>query len=140
VQNRRGQSSLSFQAYVDPAAPTQTVTLQAAAGEASVEERLSVQASGKPVLSVPGKQYVAVGKTLAFQVEAASGAGAVTVSAHALPPGARFDSSTGLFERGTIPRGNVSGVRNRHHLTRLSKWKWIRQAKAVESLVFHTRI
>jgi uncharacterized protein (TIGR03437 family) len=98
VQSRPRQSTVSFQAYVDPAAPTQTVTLQATAGEVSVEERLSVQASGKPVLSVPGKQYVAVGKTLAFQVEAASGAGAVTVLAHALPSGARFDSSTGLFE------------------------------------------
>jgi uncharacterized protein (TIGR03437 family) len=98
VQSRRSQSSLSFQAYVDPAAPTQTVTLQAAAGEASVEERLSVQASGKPVLSVPGKQYVTVGSRLTFQIAAASGAGAVTVSAHALPSGARFDPSTGLFE------------------------------------------
>jgi hypothetical protein len=45
-----------------------------------------------------------------------------------------------LSERGTVPGGNVSGVRNRRHLTRLSELKWIRQAKAVESLAFHTRI
>ena len=42
-------------------------------------------------------------------------------------------------ERGTVPGGNVSGVRNRRHLTRLSEWKWIRQAKAVCTLVFPTR-
>jgi hypothetical protein len=47
---------------------------------------------------------------------------------------------TFLSERGTVPGGNVSGVRNRRHLTRLSELKWIRQAKAVESLAFHTRI
>jgi hypothetical protein len=34
-----------------------------------------------------------------------------------------------------VPGGNVSGVRNRRHLTRWSELKWIRQAKAVESLV-----
>src|ERR1700686_2025987 len=45
-----------------------------------------------------------------------------------------------LSERRTVPDGNVSGVRNRWHLTRLSELKWIRQAKAVESLAFHTRI
>jgi hypothetical protein len=45
-----------------------------------------------------------------------------------------------LSERGTVPGGNVSGIRNRCHLTRLSELKWIRQAKAVESLAFHTRI
>src|ERR1700688_228430 len=43
-----------------------------------------------------------------------------------------------LSERGTVPGGNVSGVRNRWHLTRLSELKWIRQAKAVVSLAFDT--
>src|SRR6202166_2737435 len=43
-----------------------------------------------------------------------------------------------LSERGTVPGGNVSGVRNRWHLTRLSELKWIRKAKAVESIAFHT--
>jgi uncharacterized protein (TIGR03437 family) len=83
---------------MDPAAPTQTITLQAAAGDALVEERLTVQASGKPILWVPGKQYVTIGSRLSFEVRAASGSGAVTLSAHSLPSGARFDASTGLFE------------------------------------------
>jgi uncharacterized protein (TIGR03437 family) len=105
---------------VDPAAPTQTVTLQAAAGEASVEERLSVQASGKPVLSVPGKQYVTVGKTLAFQIAAASGAGAVTVSAHALPLGAHFDPSTGLFDWTPSAPGNKRVIFSASDITQTS--------------------
>ena len=42
-------------------------------------------------------------------------------------------------ERDAVPDGNVSGARNRGHLTGLSEWKWIRQAKAVITLVFRTR-
>src|ERR1700676_2428151 len=42
-------------------------------------------------------------------------------------------------ERGAIPAGNVSGVRNRRHLTGLAEWNWIRQAKADNTLVFSTR-
>ena len=34
-----------------------------------------------------------------------------------------------------VPGGNVSGARNRRRLTRLSEWDWIRQAKAVPTLV-----
>jgi hypothetical protein len=46
-----------------------------------------------------------------------------------------------LSEPGTVPWGNVSGGRNRcEQLTDLSELEWIRQAKAFESLVFHTRI
>ena len=52
----------------------------------------------------------------------------------------RVMSLLALPERDAVPSGNVSGARNRRHLTRLSEWKWIRQAKAVESLVFRTRI
>jgi uncharacterized protein (TIGR03437 family) len=74
------------------------VAIQAAAGDALVEERLTVLASGKPVLSVPGKQYVTLGSRLSFEVKAASGAGAVTLSAHSIPAGASFDASIGLFE------------------------------------------
>ena len=95
MHSRRGQPSLSFQTDVDPAAPTQTVALQAAAGEAVIKGRHCVQASETSVLTVPGKQYVTVGSRLTFQVGAASGAGTVMRSAHALPSGAR---STGLFE------------------------------------------
>ena len=98
VQSRRGQSTLSFQAYMDSAAPTRTVILRAIAGDELVEERLTVQTSGKPTLSVPGKQYVTIGSGLSFEVRAASGSGVVTLSAHSLPSGAHFDASTGLFE------------------------------------------
>jgi uncharacterized protein (TIGR03437 family) len=83
---------------MEPAAPTQTIILKATAGDALVEEHLTVQASGKPTLSVPGKQYVTIGSRLSFEVRAASGSGAVTLSAHSLPSGAHFDASTGLFE------------------------------------------
>ena len=43
------------------------------------------------------------------------------------------------LEQRTVPGGNVSGGRNRRHLTRLSEWKWIRQAKAVLTLVRSAR-
>jgi len=42
-------------------------------------------------------------------------------------------------EHRTVPGGNVSGGRNKCHLTRLSKWNWIRQAKAVYTLVLSAR-
>ncbi len=45
----------------------------------------------------------------------------------------------GLLKRQPVPGGNVSGARNRRHLTCLSEWKWIRQAKAVFTLAFYTR-
>jgi len=83
---------------VDPAAGTQTVSIQAAAGDSLAEEHLSVRASGKPVLSVPNKQFVTLGSKLSFRVGAASASGAVLLLARALPSGARFDSSTGQFE------------------------------------------
>jgi hypothetical protein len=51
-----------------------------------------------------------------------------------------YASTMVLSERGTVPGGSVSGARNQRHLTRLPELKWIRQAKAVESLLFHIRI
>jgi uncharacterized protein (TIGR03437 family) len=83
---------------MDSAAPTRTVILQATAGDELVEEHLTVQASGKPTVLVPNKQYVTIGSRLSFEVSAASGLGAVTLSGHSLPSGAHFDAYTGLFE------------------------------------------
>src|ERR1700676_1966856 len=48
-------------------------------------------------------------------------------------------STASRHERGAIPAGNVSGVRNRRHLTGLAEWNWIRQAKADNTLGFCTR-
>jgi uncharacterized protein (TIGR03437 family) len=83
---------------VDPAASTQTVSIQATGADSLAEEHLSVQASGNPVLTVPGKQFATIGSKLSFQVGVVSGSGMVTLSTRSLPPGARFDSPTGVFE------------------------------------------
>ena len=42
-------------------------------------------------------------------------------------------------ERKTVPVGSVSGGRNGCDMTRLAKWNWIRQAKAVPTLVLFAR-
>lgn len=91
---RPHQSTISFHAWIDPSASTQSVAIQTAAGDSVAEERISVQASNRAGLSVPGKQFATFGKRLTFQVGATAG----VLSATELPQGASFDSSTGLFD------------------------------------------
>ncbi len=51
-----------------------------------------------PIISVPGPQVIAVGKTLSFTVTATDPDGdAVTLSASSVPPNAAFDPATGHF-------------------------------------------
>jgi uncharacterized protein (TIGR03437 family) len=99
VRTRPHQSSLSFQAAVDPYASGQTVVVQAAADGSIAEDRISVLAADTPVLKVPGPQFVTFGARLSFRVTAAPDSdGAVALSAVSLPPGARFNAATGIFE------------------------------------------
>jgi uncharacterized protein (TIGR03437 family) len=94
VIGRAHQSSISFQAAIDDSASTDTVLIQAAAGEAVAEERITIEASQKPELTVHGKQFAMFGKKLTFGVTTSSG----TLAADALPAGASFDATTGTFE------------------------------------------
>jgi uncharacterized protein (TIGR03437 family) len=99
VRTRPNQSALSFKAIVDAGASTKTIAIRAGYGDSAVEENVSVEASPRPSLSVPGKQFAAFGKKLSFPVSAISGAGAIlSLSASPLPAGASFDPSTGLFD------------------------------------------
>ncbi|MEW6207095.1 MAG: choice-of-anchor P family protein [Acidobacteriota bacterium] len=51
-----------------------------------------------PIISIPGPQTIAVGKTLRFIVTATDPDGdAVTLSASSIPPNASFDPATGTF-------------------------------------------
>jgi hypothetical protein len=62
-----------------------------------------------PVLSLPGSQTLTVGSTLTFVVNDtdANLAAVIILSATGLPPGATFDSDTGVFY--WIPRADQTG-------------------------------
>jgi len=94
---------------VDPTAAFQTVAIQAAVDATVVEDNITVMGAKRPILSVPGRQYVTAGHRLAFQVSASSASGEPTsVSLAALPPGAGFDSMSGTFQ--WVPGESESGT------------------------------
>jgi uncharacterized protein (TIGR03437 family) len=99
VSARANQTSLSFQAAVDASAPAQTVSITAALGSSTAEDRIVVLRGLRPVLIAPGKQRALVGSRLSFQISASSNSGvAPRLQAASLPQGASFDPSTGAFE------------------------------------------
>lgn len=97
VKARAHQSKVSFQAVVDSHASSEPVSVQAAFGETTAQETISLQASSKPVLRVPGKQFVKLGSGSSFDVTAYGDGSPAMLSARSLPPGAQFDSNTGHF-------------------------------------------
>jgi uncharacterized protein (TIGR03437 family) len=99
VETRPNQNSVTFQAVVDAAAPSGTMSIAASLGGAEAQDQILIQRSRHPVLSVPLKQRVLVGSKLSFQVAASSSSGvAPLLRAGSLPSGASFDPSTGQFE------------------------------------------
>jgi hypothetical protein len=99
IRSRPRQSSLSFQASVDTGAALETVAIQASLDDALIEDDITVVAARRPILSVPGKQYVTVGRPLAFQVRTSSRSGGpLSASLASVPPGAEFESASGTFQ------------------------------------------
>ena len=99
VTTRAHQSSVSFEAFIDPAASQQSASVRATLGAGTSESSLQILASPTPLLTVPAKQLVQFGSSLGFQVSAVDPAGLpFTLSAASLPSGASFDPSTGRFQ------------------------------------------
>ncbi|MBV8843354.1 MAG: putative Ig domain-containing protein [Bryobacterales bacterium] len=110
IEGRPHQSVVSFQAIVDTAAKAGTVAIRAGSDESSIEERISVLRNG-PTLSVPDKQFAAIGKRLSFTVTAAFDTSSTGIlSATGLPAGANFDPATGIFD--WVPEESQSGIFN----------------------------
>jgi uncharacterized protein (TIGR03437 family) len=99
ITTRAGQSILDFRASADPAAPQESVTLEAKLGDSTVQENISVLPQDKPVLRVPQTALAKFGSPVRFTAHAAhSGGMPVQLSAAGLPPGGFFTPETGVFE------------------------------------------
>jgi len=95
---RSGQPEARFEALIAPAAPGQTVMLEAACGGGVDAHILNIVPRDAPVLSAPREVFMAAGRESSFEVSATDpGGGAVTLIAQGLPAGARFDADTGRF-------------------------------------------
>ncbi|MGO9259554.1 MAG: Ig-like domain-containing protein, partial [Bryobacteraceae bacterium] len=108
VTARSGQSKVTFQVLIDPAARQQTARIAAAEGDTQVEDAISVIPAAGPVLRAPGLQMVKPGETLSFAVSAIDPDSLpLQLSAMGLPEGASFEASTGQF--GWTPNPSQAG-------------------------------
>jgi hypothetical protein len=108
VSARSSQSSLTFQAAIDPLAPQQAVVITATSGAGEVQDTLVVNAGAAPVLSVPGRQLAKIGTPVSFAVKASDpGNLPVQLSARGVPGGATFDAATGNFN--WVPGASQAG-------------------------------
>jgi uncharacterized protein (TIGR03437 family) len=94
-----GRTRLHFYAHSRAGLPTQTVRLTAAAGAASVYSDVTVLGSPATALRLPDTQTVMLGEVVRFRVEANdSGGSPLAATVSGLPPGAKFEGSSGVFE------------------------------------------
>jgi uncharacterized protein (TIGR03437 family) len=98
VATRPNQSSLTFQALVDPLARQQSVLIAATLGNSRAQDVVVVLPAAGPVLTMPGKQLAKFGTSVGFVVSAADQADLpVQLAAAGLPVGASFDPESGRF-------------------------------------------
>jgi trimeric autotransporter adhesin len=98
VTTRSNQSSLTFQVQSDTVSRHQPVTITATRGAAMVEDTILVTGASGPSLRVPARQVARAGTLLSFAVGSADPSDMpLQVGADAIPPGASFDPTTGLF-------------------------------------------
>ncbi len=108
VMTRANQSSLTFQASVDPMAKQQTAIVAAALGDSLVEDKIEVVPGAGPVLTAPEKLTAEWGAPLSFTVTAADPDGQpVQLAADDLPAGASVDATSHVFT--WIPKAAQQG-------------------------------
>jgi uncharacterized protein (TIGR03437 family) len=91
-----GQQRIRFETFVDRKAPAGAVSLEAMAAGDSVKEFLTILAGSERRLAIEGERIGAVGSVIQLAV-ALPGRADIALRAAASPPGAQFDSETGLF-------------------------------------------
>jgi uncharacterized protein (TIGR03437 family) len=105
---RPNQSSLTFQASVDPVARQQSVIITATLGNSRAQDLVMVLPGTGPVLTMPEKQLARFGSSVSFEVTAADPADLpVQLAARGLPAGASFDPESGRFR--WIPDASQQG-------------------------------
>ncbi len=98
IVTRPNQSSLTFQASVEPLAKQQSATITTTFGDTNARDTILVVPSARPLLTVPGKQMAKPGTPVSFAVSASDpSGGSVSLSGSKLPPGASFDPASGNF-------------------------------------------
>ncbi|MBZ5581670.1 MAG: putative Ig domain-containing protein [Acidobacteriia bacterium] len=98
VTARPGQTRLTFKAYADPQAQSQSSDVIVRFGGTAVKQLVLIARTAGPVLTTPEDVQAAFGEQVSFTVSAADPTGlAVFLSAAGLPDGAHFDSETGKF-------------------------------------------
>ncbi len=94
---RPGQSTVWFNAIIDPAAPTQAATITATLGSASVLSQFGIQAVN-PVVVAPVNRSFPAARGTSFVVTASDPQQLpLKLSVSNLPAGATFNPSTGTF-------------------------------------------
>ncbi len=98
VYARPNQSSLTFQATVEPAAKQQSAAVSATLGDSQVADTIQVTPASGPVLTVPDKQIARFGSAVRFTVGAVDPADMpLQLAAARVPAGASFDPASGQF-------------------------------------------
>jgi uncharacterized protein (TIGR03437 family) len=98
IDTRPGQTDLSFVVRTDALAKQQAAGVVVSFGQTQVGSILILMAGLKPILSLPGQQYIRFGSPVAFTVSAADPSDLpLTLSVANLPPGAAFDATSGNF-------------------------------------------
>jgi uncharacterized protein (TIGR03437 family) len=94
---RPGQSTIWFNAIIDPAAPTQAATLTAVLGSNTAVAKLGVQAL-LPVVTAPAARFFPIGQATSFNVQATDPLRLqVKLTVTRMPAGAQFSPGSGRF-------------------------------------------
>jgi hypothetical protein len=89
VTTRPNQSSLTFQAFVEPVARQQSAIVTAILDSSQVQDTVVVMPAARPILTVPGKQNVRFGAPVRFTVSAVdAGDLPVQLTVRGVPAGA----------------------------------------------------
>jgi uncharacterized protein (TIGR03437 family) len=108
VTTRPNQSSLTFQASVEPTARQQSAIVSATLNGSQVQDNILVMPAAGPVLTVPGRQNVKLGDPVSFTVSGVDSGGLpVQLAVAGAPAGASFDPGSGRFD--WIPGASQTG-------------------------------
>jgi len=99
VTTRPNQSSLTFQAFVEPAAQQQSAIVTAILAGSRAQDTILIMPAAGPVLTVPDRQNAKLAEPIGFTVSAVDPDGLrVQLAMSGDPGGASFDPASGRFE------------------------------------------
>jgi uncharacterized protein (TIGR03437 family) len=99
VATRPNQSTLTFQAQIDPVAKPHFAIITASLGDSEVHDRILVMPGPGPVLTAPDKLDARLGSALSFTVGVTDPAELpLRLEAREVPAGALFDPISGRFD------------------------------------------